>query len=152
MIILMLTIAPSYIFSQTNSVVIPISDVDLAYQKLIELDYYRELADSLEAEIYKRDAIILLYENKDATSERINELTVQKYTLLLKDYDKLKKGNLLNGVIGGEVGANYQKVLNNPYITLNLGLMFKRKYIFTAKCGFNLDKEIVLGFSGLMVF
>ena len=148
----MLTIAPSYIFSQTNSVVIPISDVDLAYQKLIELDYYRELADSLEAEIYKRDAIILLYENKDATSERINELTVQKYTLLLKDYDKLKKGNLLNGVIGGEVGANYQKVLNNPYITLNLGLMFKRKYIFTAKCGFNLDKEIVLGFSGLMVF
>lgn len=126
--------------------------MDLAYKKLIELDYYKELADSLEAEIYKRDAIISLYEQKDDTSDKINELTAQKYTSLLKDYNKLKKGNLLNGVIGGEIGANYQKVLNSPYITLNLGLMFKRKYIFTAKCGFNLDKEIVFGFSGVMVF
>lgn len=122
------------------------------YEKEISLllDSINELTainQNLESQIYDKDKFIIA---KDTTYYKLKGL----YTDLQNDYSKLKSPKL-NGIIGGEVGATYNlddKVLKSPYIALNLGLMFKRKYITTAKVGFNLNREIVIGLNGSMVF
>ena len=118
--------------------------------------------DSLVLEIQKRDAEInareLLYQNqikRDTLQSQVYYILKDKYTSLEKDYTKLKKGKKLNGVLGGGISANYSldtQNINSIALNINLGLMFKQKYITTLEMGFNLNRELIIGLNGGLVF
>lgn len=174
LILSVLVIAYSYTYGQNtlgNSIVvisgdtfalIQINDIRLSQNKHILAKEYKEVSDSLTKEIQRQDKEInerkrLYVEQlkRDSLQNKAYYILKAKYTSLDTDYNKLTKVNRLNGVLGGEVGALYStatKAVNNPYIALNLGLMLKRKYIITAKVGFNLNSEILIGLNGSMVF
>lgn len=129
---------------------------------LFEAERLKEDLDSIEKELALRtqqlkDAQEIINAKDKFLLRKDTAFYTQRdrFNLLKQDYNKLTKVNRLNGILGGEVGFMYNtetKTINNPYIALNLGLMFKRKYIISTKVGFNLNKEIVIGLNGSMVF
>ena len=124
----------------------------LAYEEQIELLYdsvqkLNALNENLQAKIYAKDVFI---DAKDTTYYTLKRI----YSSLQKDYNKLRKPKL-NGIIGGGVSAAYNldsKRINNLAIKLNLGLMFKRKYITSFDIGIGLNRSLVFGFNGGLVF
>jgi len=124
----------------------------LDYEKQIELLYdsvqkLNALNENLQAKIYAKDVFI---DAKDTTYYTLKRI----YSSLQKDYNKLRKPKL-NGIIGGGVSAAYNldsQRINDLAIKLNVGLMFKRKYITSFDIGIGLNRSLVFGFNGGLVF
>ena len=126
---------------------VPIAQIDKSYLIYLEFDELKEVYKIDSA--YNYNKIIEL--NKQIGYH--NGIIKEKNEIISKlENVKVPK---LNGVLGGEFGAAYNVVskhILSPYIAINGGLIFKRKYIALVKVGFDLNQNIVFGLSGGMVF
>lgn len=128
-------------------VLVPIEQIDRSYLIYLELDELKEVYKTDSATNYNR--LIELNKQIGYYNGVINE----KNEIISKlENVKIPK---INGVVGGGLGFGYnviEKQINAPYIALNGGLIFKRKYIGIVQLGFNLQNEIVIGLQGCLIF
>ena len=166
-------IAFSYTYGQKvqeNSIVVigsdtfalvQIKDIRLSQNKHIQAKKYIEYSDSLtieierqQKEINERKMLSIQQTKRDSLQNVVYYLLKDKYNSLKKDYNKLKAPKL-NGIIGGGLSASYyldSKQFNNVAVNLNLGLIFKRKYITSFDIGIGLNRSLVFGLNGGLVF
>jgi len=124
-------------------VLVPIEQIDRSYMIYLELD---QIKDQYKADQVTNAAIKLELEKQISYCNGV----VQEKNEIINKLENVKIPKI-NGVLGGGLGFGYnviQKQINAPYIALNGGLIFKRKYIGMLQLGFNLQNEIVIGLQG----
>jgi len=136
--------------------------VDISREQQITLEVLQENYDSLSLGYNKSRQIIdtlkIAAKNLIQRDSLLNENSIL-YKQIASEweskYNKLTKPNKLNGIIGGTIGATYNlknKQIISPTIAINLGLMFKRKYITQIGAGISTDGNITFSLGGSLVF
>lgn len=146
-----------------NNTTIQIGDTSVSlmdvFDKNQEILFHAEKlqkdVDSLLLEIAKLESINAAQLLRDSAQTKVFYLSQDNVKQWKSKYEKLSKVNKLNGIIGGGISTNYSiesKHFTAIAININMGLMFKQKYITTLGVGFNLNREIVFGLNTSMVF
>lgn len=132
--------------------------INASREQQIFLEVVQSNYDSLMTE-YNKSLNIIDSLKKNALKQieinNINEKIQALEQQNTEQYKKLLKTKLIKGVLGANIGMNYNvitKSLNNPYIGVNLGFIIKEKNQSLFSVGMSLNSQITFNLSQSIVF